>query len=126
MAKDVEPDETRFKDVSPVDYFSAKRFGGPTDEKTRSVTIGTTPTQILDPDPNRIAWIIINLSSSDFYVSHRPGVSSSFGTIVTANGGDAGEDVDKHGSVVGKEVHAVAGTGGLTANVIEYFVRRGY
>lgn len=67
-----------------------KQFG----VKTRTVmdslgvvNIGTSVKKILDNNPNRLAWIICNLSSNTLYIALTNDPSSSKGILVGANGG---------------------------------------
>lgn len=59
-------------------------------ENPRAVTsLGTTAQQILGNNPNRLAWVIVNLSSNVIYIAFRDDVSNSKGVRLSANGGFA-------------------------------------
>lgn len=50
-------------------------------------SVGTTPTLVLTNNPNRLAFLVINLSSNLMHIGLTHEVSSSNGIILDANGG---------------------------------------
>ncbi len=93
--------------------------------KTRTVenplvnTVGTSPTLILQNNPDRLMFLIINLSSSNMYVAFSPDVSPSKGILLSASGGSVSFTVDDDGEAVTREVWAVAGAANSPIYVIE-------
>jgi len=87
-----------------------KRFGIKTGLRINPLvsSVGTSVTKILDDNPNRVAWRVVNLSSNILYVLHDEEVSSSRGIRLVANGGTAGEVFDEDFNVTGFALYAVA------------------
>ena len=50
-------------------------------------TIGTTAAQIFKGNPNRLAFVVVNLSSNDLYISPDVLVSSTHGIQLVSRGG---------------------------------------
>jgi hypothetical protein len=96
-----------------------KRFGAILDASERTVTVGATPTLILRHDPGRFMWLIINLSSANGYIAFSTGVSSSFGMLLNASGGERVALADEDGPLPVKEVWGVSDSAGSTWYVVE-------
>jgi hypothetical protein len=71
-------------------------------------SVGTTPTKVLDNNPDRLAWFIVNLSSNVVYLHFDNSVSSSKGIAVSPNGGFASMVYDEDFHAVGWEIWAKA------------------
>ncbi len=56
-------------------------------ENPKITSLGTTAKQVLGNNPNRLGFLIINLSTNVIYLSLRSEVSSSYGIRLDANGG---------------------------------------
>jgi hypothetical protein len=52
------------------------------------LSLGTTPVRVLDNNPSRFQFVIVNLSPNNVYVGFDNQVSSSRGVRVAPNGGD--------------------------------------
>ena len=65
------------------------QYGVKTDIKINPLAsqIETTVTNLLKPDPNRLAWTLINLGATACYVAFTPDVSTTKGVYVAALGG---------------------------------------
>ena len=65
------------------------QYGIKTDIRINPLTsqIQTTATELLKPDPNRLAWTLINLGAQACYVAFTPDVATSKGVYVAATGG---------------------------------------
>jgi len=50
--------------------------------------VGTAVVQLLRPNPNRLAWTLINLGATALYVAYTPDPSATRGIYVAQNGGD--------------------------------------
>jgi len=70
-------------------------------------TVLTTATLILRNNPDRIYWLIVNLSANDGYIGWDPQVSSTRGLLLPANGGYASASIVEDGELVIMEVYAV-------------------
>jgi hypothetical protein len=63
-------------------------------------TVGTTSTACLLPNPNRVAWIIINLSVNRGFFYFTPQVATSLGIPIEADGDTWSADLDEDGELV--------------------------
>jgi len=88
---------------------SAQKFGFKTKLNTNPVTstVGTTPTEILKNNPDRVFWLIVNLSGNDGYVGWDREVSSSKGLLVPSNGGYVSASAVEDGELVIYPVYAI-------------------
>lgn len=111
-----------FRYSSPANVFSTNRFGGPTAIRSQDLTVGTSPQQLISPNPNRVQLVLINRSSSDIYVLPEPGVSSTYGLVLSADGGSFKMDVEADGSAVCTELHFVGPSAGLHVTFLETYV----
>lgn len=83
---------------------SQARFGQPTRAEFTAVTVNTTPTRILDNNPRRVAWLLVNISVNQGYLNFDNLVSSSNGIILGAGGGSVSVEVDEDGETPAWEV----------------------
>lgn len=67
--------------------FAADLFNGVLGHSVAVSDIGTTQSQILGNDPERVSLLLINLSVNTIYVGFDEAVGSSKGIILEANGG---------------------------------------
>jgi hypothetical protein len=90
--------------------FSRKRFGRPTRLVVNPLvdSVGTSPVRVLANNPDRMMWLIINLSTNTVYLGFDPQVSSTRGIILGASGGYASMVIEDDGEAVAYEVWAVA------------------
>ena len=54
------------------------------------VQVETTVTQLLKPNPNRLAWTLINLGANPVYAAFTPDVATTKGIYCSATGGVVG------------------------------------
>jgi len=100
---------------------AAQKFGF----KTRLVvnpvtdTILTTPTEILKNNPDRVYWLIVNLSAYDGYACWDREVSATKGILLPANGGYASASAQEDGELVIYPVYAVNLTAAGTWLIVE-------
>jgi len=93
--------------------------------KTRAIenpvrdTIGTTPEIVLHNNPNRVFWMLINLSPNTVYVALSHDVSSDKGVYVDPNGGGTSMIWDEDFHATGWAVWAVAGAANSKIYVME-------
>jgi len=66
--------------------------------------VGTTPKKILDNNPDRLAWFVVNLSPNTLYLHFSNDVSSTKGIFVAPNGGFASMIYDEDFHAVGWEI----------------------
>jgi len=74
--------------------------------------------KVLGNNPNRLAWVIINLGANSAYVGFTNDVSASKGILLSALGGSASMVWDEDFETVGYEVYC-KGTAADTLYVIE-------
>jgi hypothetical protein len=102
--------------------YALKEFGF----KTRAIenplvaSVGTTAVKVLNNNPDRIGWLIENLSANTIYIAYGPDVSSTKGIQIAANGGSASSVVSEDGEAVAYEVWAVATGASSAIYVLEY------
>jgi len=91
-----------------ADYVT-KKFGRPTRnvENPMTSTVGTTPTQVLQNNPDRFGCSFTNLSPNDGFVGWFSDVSATKGVRVAANGGWVHLIADEDGEKVGREFFAI-------------------
>lgn len=89
---------------------SVKRFGFPTRLIENPVTdaIGLTAEPVLRQNPDRVFWLIVNLSVNVVYLAFDQDVGPTKGIWLDANGGWASMAVDEDGEAVGYGVYGVA------------------
>jgi len=95
---------------------SLKRFGFPTRAVENPVTnaIGVAVEEALKNNPDRVFWLIINLSTNTVYVALSEDVSASKGIRLDAMGGWASMSVEEDGEATAYAVYALA-TGAASA-----------
>lgn len=98
-----------------------KQFGVKTFPKENPVisSVDATAKKVLDNNPNRVAWIIINLSANNIYVALSRDVSSSKGILLSPNGGFASMVWDEDFQMTGWEIWAIAPAGASAIYVLE-------
>tara|TARA_S200002703_G_scaffold160053_1_gene176357 strand:+ start:1413 stop:1781 length:369 start_codon:yes stop_codon:yes gene_type:complete len=70
--------------------FAQREFGGIIAPSEVTETIGTSVSNVLGNDPERVSFFLMNLGASDIYLSTTPSPSSSNGIVLSANGGFIG------------------------------------
>jgi len=70
-------------------------------------TVLTTPTEILRNNPDRIFWLIVNLSPNNGYAGWDREVSATRGLFIPSNGGYASASVEEDGELVIHPVYAI-------------------
>ena len=71
-------------------------------------SVGTSVVRVLDPGPDRVSFIIVNLSAVAIYVAPRLGVSATSGIRLAPNGGSLSLSWRDDFHLVGWEWYAVA------------------
>ena len=96
--------------------FTLKRFGFPTRAVENPVVaaVGTSAVVILKNNPDRVFWLVVNLSTNVVYVALSEDVGDAKGIRLDANGGWASMSVEEDGEAVAYAVHAKA-TGAASA-----------
>lgn len=81
-------------------------------ENPKVTSLGTTATLVLANNPNRLGWVIVNLSSNVIYLGFANDVSSSKGVRLAANGGFASRIWDEDFHPTGWAVWGIASGAG--------------
>lgn len=110
----------RHRPRSPADEFTFRLFGGPTRRRVRLVSVGTTPTVLLENDPNRVHWWISNYAAAELTVNWTPEIVNGVGILIGGNGGFLEQLIREDGNAVGDEVYGIIGAG--SQNVFVYDV----
>jgi hypothetical protein len=90
--------------------FGARRFGMRTMVRARSVTVTTSPTEILTQNPNRIHWLIVNRAVNFGALWFDSEFTAAGGILIGANGGDVSMDVEEDGELVAWRIFAISDT----------------
>lgn len=90
-------------------YVEAK-FGVKTMAVPNPVTAscGTTATVLLQNNPDRLAYTVVNLGATAMYVAWDRAVSATHGVYVAPNGGSVSFSAEEDGELVGYELLGVA------------------
>lgn len=81
--------------------------------------VETTKTQLLIPNPNRLAWTLINLGANQLHAAFTPDVSNENGVYVSATGGVFGLIWNEDFTLVGFPVWAIATTAAAKVYLVE-------
>lgn len=92
---------------SPLSVLSADRYKGKTYIVERAVSVGTARVTILENNPNRLAWDIINTSLIEIRVSSNPSLTNATGFLLAPQGGGMGMNFQEDGDGVGYEMYAI-------------------
>lgn len=98
-----------------------RHYGVKTDIRINPLVsaVPTSVVQLLKPDPNRLAWTLINLGANHLFVGFAPDVASDKGVYVSATGGVFGllflEDFD----LCAFPVYAIADTAECDIYLVE-------
>ena len=96
-----------------------KQYGVKTDVKEKTVTLGTTPTQVLENNPNRLSYLIGNASTITAYAAHSAGLTTSTSGIPVGGGNALAGDWRVDFDVVGYELWMTANSGSPVMFVYE-------
>jgi len=107
--------------AAPAEIPARAKIGFPSRPIINPVTntVATTPTLILRNNPDRIYWLIVNLSPYDGYVGWDSQVSATRGLLLPANGGYASVSIVEDGELTIMEVYAINLTASGTWMIVE-------
>jgi len=77
-------------------------------------SVGTSVVKVLDGNPNRLAYTIVNMSDNTLYVAFDEQVSATRGIVLGASGGNLAVSVKDDFTLVTRPVYALA-SGGSSA-----------
>lgn len=78
----------------------------------KTVTVGTTATELLAANPQRVRVLIVNWTANAGHLDYENKVSATRGYPVTQNGGHFGSSFDEDGETVQSAFHALNETAG--------------
>lgn len=93
--------------------------------KTRSVenplltALGAATLRVFSNNPNRLAWLFINLSANIIYLGLANDVSATKGIVVVPNGGVASMVWDEDFNMVGWDIWGIAPAGASNCYSVE-------
>lgn len=102
--------------ASALGPLEALRWGSPTRRESVSPTFAADATvrKILNNNPNRVSWVLVNKGAVDAHVDVTPQVSASQGFTLAANGGFLSFLYEEDGEAAFEEVYVVAPGGATT------------
>lgn len=86
------------------------------------LSVATTGTPVLPPNPNRVAFAISNPGTNFVMVAHRPLSAATRGVRLDSAGGYYSEKYEELGAAVGSGIYAAADTAAVTVSVTEWEV----
>jgi len=107
--------------AAPSEIPAEKRLGFPTRAVVNPVTntVATTATEILRNNPDRIFWLVVNLSTNKGYVGWDREVSSSRGIPIAPSGGYVSASIEEDGELVIHPVFAINENAAGTYYIVE-------
>jgi len=82
-------------------------------------SVGTTPTRIFSNNPNRVAFLVVNISANKVFLLPDNTVTTSRGILLTNNGGGLVANWREDFHLVGYEWWAVADAAGSSILCLE-------
>jgi len=88
--------------------FLEREFGFALRVIERTASVGTTPTKVVNNNPDRLELIISNPSANNVYIGLTPEVSLTRGIFVPTDGGNVTFLAIEDGELVGREWWGIA------------------
>ena len=82
-------------------------------------TVGATAVEMLKNNPNRVSFIVVNLSGNSLYMSTSPDVSSANGIYISPNGGRMILQWDVDFELVSQQWYGIATGAGSAVFILE-------
>ena len=120
MTEPIGGEKRRFPRTA-ADEFAYNIYKGKLAAEERDVTVGIAAVELLPNRPERTAWIAVNHSGSDIYLSFREESATGRGLIIPANGGSVSFNLMEDGMVTGWQIWAISSAAGLTVSMFETF-----
>jgi len=95
------------------------RWGVRTMASHKTVSLGTSPAEVVPNNPDRLALLIINLSTNSVYLALDASVSSSKGMLLCSSGGSGSFSLEEDFQLVGWAIWGVATGAASPLYVIE-------
>ena len=94
------------------------RYAGELTEDESTATIGTTVSQVVGSDPDRLGLLLINLSANTVFIGLENTVSTTNGIRLGANGGSVSFNVTDDGMIQTRNMFAIASGAGSVVYAI--------
>lgn len=82
-------------------------------------SVGTTAVQLFRKNPNRVGFIVINLSTNTLYLGFGPNTTATRGIVLDPNGGQASSWIDEDAHLTQKEWWIIASGAGSALYAFE-------
>lgn len=105
--------------------FLEAEFGGGFTIQTNLVTVGTTPTKLVDHNFERMGLVLVNEGSGAVNFTPGPNAQTTSGIVLTSNGSIASFTARDDLALVGWEFSAIVATGTGAMFVLEIIRYRG-
>lgn len=88
------------------------KFGVKTRTKTNplATSVLTTVTKVLQNNPDRLSYTVVNLGGTALYLAFDNEVSSTRGILLVASGGSLTLNAEDDGELVGYELYGISAT----------------
>jgi len=116
-------EERRRAPRTQVSNLSYALFGGTTYVNDEQVICNIKVGIVIPSNPSRISLLLTNNSDSDIYLSYRPDVSTTKGTIVAANGGTFKSKFRDDGEMCIHELYGTGPVDGLKLTLMESLLK---
>ena len=123
MAEKFEGVEQRHLQRTPISEVAFKEYGRSSYVRQTQYQAGVQAVILVPANPNRISLLLINNSVTDVYIGFTPDTSSTFGILVTANGGNFSMNLRNEGEAVNTEIYAISTVAGRNMTAIETIVQ---
>jgi hypothetical protein len=100
-------------------YWVETQLGSPTREKESNPNIQTTPTTVVQSNPDRVGLIMVNMGANDVFIGVTNSVSTTNGIRVVANGGNVTMTVRDDFTLPAREWDGVGSGGASLMYVLE-------
>jgi len=88
--------------------FLRNRYAGELSEDESTTTIGTTVSEVVGSNPDRLGLLILNLSNNTVFVGIENNVSTTNGIRLGANGGSVAFNVTDDGMIQTRALYGIA------------------
>ena len=123
MAEKFEGVEQRHLQRTPISEVAFKEYGRSSYVRQTQYQAGVQAVILVPANPNRISLLLINNSVTDVYIGFTPDTSSTFGILVTGNGGNFSMNLRNEGEAVNTEIYAISTVAGRNMTAIETIVQ---
>ena len=102
----------------------ARRFGVSTwaRQNPQTAQVGTSVVKVLDNNPSRLAWTMVNLSANSVYLALDRSAGPTHGILLTPNGGSASMILDEDYESTCWEIFSVSDAPASDIFVIEVMI----